>query len=393
MNKLQAVPRGQLQSFPMRAPLRTAHGSPGSHCGTASVSPGAWPGRLPPRPDPCDQHPTGLAPVLGLAPPSTQGWVPTAPQPSRTKGTQLSLFSTAGSSLVPSFSSTSCSASTCRRQHRGTPSPPGHRILSRSRVAPIPTGCTLGCNHRSRPPHSRLGVGPGWRGIRAVAGLGGPGAHPTPQLQPRVSSPAPTAHSHPAQHLPSPHLSQSSPSGQDGEGKPGKSCKFPPAAGHPGAPGRAAARNPPSAQEQQQKNSSEVSPPPPAPPQQPGDTPAQPEPAPQAGQRAQEHPKGAPELHGGWRWPQPPGPLPAPSPPGSARAGSAPAAAPAPAPWCPAGQARSQPGRAGRARRFPCSRCRRSSWMLTDAPGSAGFIPPLRRPPAHRGSPAWANTR
>lgn len=209
MNKLQAVPRGQLQSFPMRAPFRTAHGSPGSHCGMATVSPGARPPRLPPPGlDPCNQHP----------PPRPYQWHPAQPFLHRR---QLP---------APQFLQHLLQRLDLPQTARCHPEPPGTPRGSGSASPRVPWDAGAGScpTHEQHPspqvapwgvitaPYAWLVPAGGELGL--WQDLGG-GARGTSHPLGAAPHPFPNTHRHPAQHLPSPHRSQSSPSGQDREGK------------------------------------------------------------------------------------------------------------------------------------------------------------------------------
>lgn len=245
MNKLQAVPRGQLQSFPMRAPLRTAQGSPGSHCRTSTHQPWSSASPDPPRARPpvtstqrvqlqrqpehpglSTHHPPALPYQGHPAQPLLHRRQLPAPQLLQHLLQRLDLPQTAP-----------CHPGALDPHHPKPPRIPvpdpippmkstqSHRLHSGVQ-SPLQTPCAW---LRLSP---RRGVG----GIMAGAGSGGSGCIPPPWVQPHAPSLAPTTFSHSAQHIPSPHLSQGSPSGQDGEGKPGKSYKFPCATGWPHCP-------------------------------------------------------------------------------------------------------------------------------------------------------------
>lgn len=79
IRRLQEVPRGQLQSFPMRAPRRTAHGSRGSHCGAAPSAPGLGPPSKRGVWGPPAEPPPPLGPAVPRAPSSASSPAPAAP--------------------------------------------------------------------------------------------------------------------------------------------------------------------------------------------------------------------------------------------------------------------------------------------------------------------------
>lgn len=163
MKRLQEVPRGQLQSFPMRAPRRTAHGSPGSHCGTAPSAPGGGGLGTPGTPQSELRQPP--SPAVPRAPSSASSPAPAAParpappgEPGGTAGdtpnSRVGHPGDPGHPEPPGTAKSSRGSPRVSRDTQGiwicvTPSPPGHpgtldpchpEFLELRRITPSPPG-------------------------------------------------------------------------------------------------------------------------------------------------------------------------------------------------------------------------------------------------------------